>query len=105
MWKGSVDAEADAGSTSPHQQPPHPWKGEGDEAKTDGVSSMSEWARRKRAKLIQTALIPETSLARFQESFSRSAASDALKARFARLANHGTGLLNPNLPASSNEAG
>ena len=56
----------------------------GSEATSIG-NPISEYRRRKNRELKSIASVPETSLARFRESFSRSNASDALKARFAKL--------------------
>ena len=74
------------------------------------MSGMSDWAKRKRAKTLRAALVPEVSLARFKENFGRSTAvSEAVKARFARLlstnAANDVGHASPSLPASSNEPG
>ena len=110
LWKGTVDAEAEAGNTSLHQQPPHSWKGGSDEAKTDAVSrvsGMTDYARRKAAMVRKAALSPTASHNRFNESFNRSNAPDAIKIKFAKLrglALH-TSEPNPNLPAPSNSDG
>ena len=51
------------------------------------MSSMNEAAIRSRVHTIRAALSPTNSFERFKGSFMNSRASDAVKARFARLTN------------------
>ena len=51
------------------------------------VSSMNEAAIRSRVHIIRAALSPANSFERFKVSFMNSSASEAVKARFARLTN------------------
>ena len=86
QWKGNEGER----SPSSNQQPPRRKGLDEEENAAEGVSrvgEMSDYAKRKVALTRKAALAPATSHIRFRESFQKSGASAAVKAKFARLAN------------------